>query len=236
MVNAMQVYGHRGAKGVAMENSLEGFRLAAKQGVNQFELDIRLSSDDQLMVVHDESLLRLANSPLLVSQSSANELSKTLLTDTSQGIPTLDQVLEACPNVIHWQFEIKTQISNPKFVPPLKAIIKKYNLENKVVVTSLNVDILTIFKLAMPSVPRGYVQEWPTPCGLNIAQELNCQFLILNKKLASKKRIKEAQSKGINVSVWTVNDVKDMERMKINGANSIISDFPQLALEKLNLV
>ena len=232
--HAMQIYGHRGAKGVAMENSLEGFTLAAEQGINQFELDIRLSADQQLMVVHDEKLKRLANSPLLVSQSSANKLSNTLLTGTNQGIPTLEQVVAACPNVIHWQFEIKTQIANPKFVRPIKAIIKKYNLENKVVVTSQHVGTLAIFKRLLPSVPRGYVQEWPLPSGIGIAQHLDCQFLILNKKLASKKRIKKAQNKGINVSVWTVNEVKDMIRMKRNGANSIISDFPQLAAQQLN--
>jgi len=229
----MQVYGHRGAKGVVMENSLEGFKLAAEQGVNQFELDIRLSSDHQLMVVHDENLMRLANSSLLVSQSSADALSNIQLTGTNQGIPTLEQVIESCPNVIHWQFEIKTQTSNPKFVRPIKAILKKYKLENKVVVTSQHVGTLAIFKRSLPNVPRGYVQEWPFPNGIKISQKLQCQYLILNKKLASKKRITNAQSKGLNVSVWTVNDVKDMEQIKRNGANSIISDFPQLALKKL---
>ena len=88
----MEIYGHRGAKGVAMENSLQGFQLAANQGIERFELDIRLSADNKLMVVHDENLKRLANTHIHVSRSSADVLSKTLLKDTNQGIPTLDKV------------------------------------------------------------------------------------------------------------------------------------------------
>ena len=105
----MHIYGHRGAKGVAMENSLAGFQLAASQGIDRFELDVRLSSDGQLMVVHDEKLNRLANSQLSVSRSTAQVLGSTILNGTLQGIPTLEQVVAACPNVVHWQFEITTR-------------------------------------------------------------------------------------------------------------------------------
>lgn len=231
----MQIYGHRGAKGVVMENSLEGFILATQQGVQHFELDIRLSADHQLMVVHDEKLLRLANSSLLVSQSSADELGNTFLIGTEQGIPTLDQVVAACPNVLHWQFEIKTQTTNPKFIRPIKRLIKKHQLQNKVVITSQHVGTLNVFKRLLPNLPRGYVQEWPFPSGIRVAQKLECEFLALNKSLASQSRIIKAQKKGLNVSVWTVNDPKDMDRMKRFGANSIISDYPQLAAQHLNL-
>ena len=83
----MKIYGHRGAKGVAMENSLQGFMLAANHGIDHFELDIRLSSDNQLVVVHDEKLQRLANSPLRVSRTNALTLAGTYLKGLKQGIP-----------------------------------------------------------------------------------------------------------------------------------------------------
>jgi glycerophosphoryl diester phosphodiesterase len=229
----MNIFGHRGAKGVAMENSLQGFLLAISQGINQFELDVRLSSDKQLMVVHDEKLLRLANSSLSVSKSTAQVLSQTLLNGTQEGIPTLEEVIAACPCVTHWQFEIKTLKSNADFVAPMKYLIDKYQLQDKVTITSKHIGTLEIFKHNLEHIKRGYVQEWPRPNGIKTAIKLNCHMLALNKNLAHRKYIKKAQAQGLHVSVWTVNLQKDIQRLHDLQVDSIISDVPQLAVETL---
>mgnify|MGYP002700115036 CR=1 FL=1 len=225
----MEIYGHRGAKGVAMENSLHGFVLAAEHGVDRFELDIRLSADDQLVVVHDEKLKRLANSSLRVSRTPAMTLANTFLIGLEQGIPTLEQVVSACPNIKYWQFEIKTEFTNTKFIQPLEKLITDYQLEHKVVITSKHTGTLKAFKHDLPHIPRGYVQEFIIPNGLRIAQKLKCSMLIINKTLARKSYISKAQRKGFHVSIWTVNDADEMSRLLKYGADSIISDFPQAA-------
>ena len=230
----MKIYGHRGAKGVAMENSLAGFQLAASQGIDRFELDVRLSSDGQLMVVHDEKLKRLANSQLSVSKSSAQILSSTILNGTQQGIPTLEQVVAACPNVVHWQFEIKTLSTNSGFLQPIAQLIEHFQLQDKVVITSKHVGILKAFKRSMPHIERGYVQEWPLPNGIRTAIALQCTHLCLNKSLARLNYVKKAQNKGLKVSVWTVNDADDMCRLYQYKVDSIISDYPQAAREVLS--
>lgn len=225
----MEIYGHRGAKGVAMENSLAGFQLAASQGIDRFELDVRLSSDGQLMVVHDEKLKRLADSHLSVSKSTAHVLGNTILNGTQQGIPTLEQVVSACPNVTHWQFEIKTHTANIGFLQPMAHLIEHFNLQNKVVITSKHIGILRAFKRSLPHIERGYVQEWPLPNGLKAALSLECTHLCLNKSLARLSYVKKAQKKGLKVSVWTVNDADDMKRLYYYNVDSIISDYPQAA-------
>lgn len=227
----MHIYGHRGAKGVAMENSLAGFQLAASQGIDRFELDVRLSSDGQLMVVHDEKLTRLANSQLSVSRSTAQVLGSTILNGTQQGIPTLEQVVAACPNVVHWQFEIKTLSTNPGFLQPMAQLIERFGLQDKVVITSKHIGILRAFKRTIPRIERGYVQEWPLPNGLRTALALECTHLCLNKSLARLSYVQKAQRKGLKVSVWTVNDADDMCRLLKYKVDSIISDFPQAARE-----
>ena len=227
----MHIYGHRGAKGVAMENSLAGFQLAASQGIDRFELDVRLSSDGQLMVVHDEKLKRLANSQLSVSRSTAQVLGSTMLNGTQQGIPTLEQVVAACPNVVHWQFEIKTLSTNPGFLQPMAQLIERFGLQDKVVITSKHIGILRAFKRTIPHIERGYVQEWPLPNGLRTALALECTHLCLNKSLARLSYVQKAQRKGLKVSVWTVNDADDMCRLLKYKVDSIISDFPQAARE-----
>ena len=227
----MEIYGHRGAKGVAMENSLQGFQLAASQGIDRFELDLRLSADNQLMVVHDENLERLASTSIRVSRSNAATLEKTCLKGIDQGIPTLEQVINACPHVAHWQFEIKTHSTNTMFVKQISKIIDQYKLNGKVAVTSKHVGILNAFKHAHPEIDRGYVQEWPLPHGIRTALKLKCKFLCLNKSLVRNSYVKKAQKKGLHVSVWTVNDGDDMKRFYRYGVDSIISDYPQAARE-----
>ncbi len=229
----MDIYGHRGAKGVAMENSLQGFLLAVSQGISKFELDVRLSSDNQLMVVHDEKLLRLTNSSLLVSKSTAQVLSQTLLEGTQEGIPTLEQIVIACPSVTHWQFEIKTLNTNANFVAPMKQLIEKYQLQDKVTITSKHIGTLEIFKHKLAHIKRGYVQEWSRPNGIKTAIKLNCHMLALNKNLAHRKHIKKAQEQGLHVSVWTVNLQEDMQRLALLQVDSIISDTPKLAMDVL---
>jgi glycerophosphoryl diester phosphodiesterase len=229
----MKIYGHRGAKGVAMENSLAGFQLAANHGIDRFELDVRLSGDGQLMVVHDEKLKRLAGSQLRVSKSTAHVLGSTLLKGTKQGIPTLEQVVVACPNVVHWQFEIKTLTTNPGFLQPMAQLIEHYSLQDKVVITSKHIGILRAFKRSLPHIERGYVQEWPLPNGLRTALALECTHLCLNKSLARSSYVQKAQGKGLKVSVWTVNDADDMSRLYRSNVDSIISDYPQAAREVL---
>jgi glycerophosphoryl diester phosphodiesterase len=226
----MQVYGHRGAKGVFMDNSLQGFISAVEQGVEYFELDVRLSSDNQLIVVHDEILTRLANSPLLVSKTPASVLKATLLKGTTEGIPTLEDIINACPHIKHWQLEIKTHSTNTLFVQPMAELIEQYDLQDKVTITSLHRGILKEFKHALPHIPRGYVQESLLPNGIKAARKLGCSMLVLNKNLGKKDYINKAQKKGLHVSMWTVNDMDLIEKFKNYGVNSLISDFPKMAL------
>ncbi|MEY8203885.1 MAG: glycerophosphodiester phosphodiesterase [Bermanella sp.] len=229
----MNIFGHRGAKGLVMENSLHGFLFAVNQGIDRFELDVRLSGDNQLMVVHDEKLQRLANSPLNVSKSRACVLSKIRLKGTQQGIPTLEQVVAACPSVVHWQFEIKTQFSNPKFIRPMQRLLDKYQLHDRATITSLHMDTLKTFSRVLPHLKLGYVQAHPWQAGISIATKLHCHMLVLNKKIAHKEYIEKAQRRGLHVSVWTVNLTAEMLRLYDYQADSIISDFPNQAKDVL---
>jgi glycerophosphoryl diester phosphodiesterase len=159
-----------------------------------------------------------------------------MLKGTQQGIPTLEQVVAACPNVVHWQFEIKTLTTNPGFLQPMAQLIERFGLQDKVVITSKHIGILRAFKRSIPHIERGYVQEWPLPNGLRTALALECTHLCLNKSLARLSYVQKAQRKGLKVSVWTVNDADDMCRLFNYKVDSIISDFPQAAREVINSI
>lgn len=230
----MEIYGHRGAKGMAMENSLNGFRQTAAQGITRFELDVQLSKDKKLIVFHDDRLTRLVGTKHKVKHLNADRLTQSVLKGTDQRIPLLKDVVEACPNVEHWQFEIKTNQTNPHFIRPMAKLIKDLKLEDKVTITSKHRGILAAFKRVLPNIPRGYVQEWAFPNGIRTAKDLGCTYLCLSKNLAKRSYIKKAQERGLHVSVWTVNNPDDMKRLHRRGADSIISDYPLVAQGIIN--
>lgn len=217
-----------------MENSLNGFRHAAEQGINRFELDVQLSRDNKLVVFHDTRLTRLVGTKFKVRELTAEQLTQSVLKGTDQKIPLLEDVVNACPDVIHWQFEIKTSRTNPHFIRPMARLIKNLNLQDKVTITSKHTGMLAAFKRILPDIPRGYVQEHGLPNGIRTAKKLKCTYLCLNKNLAKRSYIKKAQERGLHVSIWTVNDPDDMKRLLRRGANSIITDYPKTAMDILS--
>lgn len=232
----MEIYGHRGAKGITMENSLIGFRQAAMQGIERFELDVQLSKDNKMVVFHDDSLTRLVGTRYKVAQLDAEKLTQSILKGTDQKIPLLKDVVQACPNVVHWQFEIKTNKTNPHFLRPMAKLIKELGLQDKVTITSKHRGMLAAFKRVLPDIPRGYVQEWAVPNGIRTAKKLKCTYLCLSKNLAKRSYIKKAQERGLHVSIWTVNNPDDMKRLYRRGADSIITDYPQTAKDILAVI
>ena len=108
-----QIYGHRGAKGEAPENTLVSFQKCLEHGVRRCELDLHLSRDGELMVIHDPTLKRTTGQRGKVVEHDAGEL---LRYDARQGgpgwpqpcrIPKLAELFEKCP-FEHWQLEVKS--------------------------------------------------------------------------------------------------------------------------------
>ena len=108
------IYGHRGARAEAPENTLPSFQKALDAGVTRVELDLHLSADQQLMVIHDPTLKRTTGLRGKVAQHTAAELTRM---DARLGlpgwptpcpIPTLEQLLQACPQIEHYQLEVKS--------------------------------------------------------------------------------------------------------------------------------
>ena len=108
------IYGHRGARAEAPENTLPSFRKALEAGVTRVELDLHLSADQQLVVIHDPTLKRTTGLRGKVAQHTAAELSRIDARfglpgwKTPCAIPTLAQLLQQCPEIEHYQLEVKS--------------------------------------------------------------------------------------------------------------------------------
>ncbi|MGB3598653.1 MAG: glycerophosphodiester phosphodiesterase family protein, partial [Pseudomonas neustonica] len=108
------IYGHRGARGEAPENTLPSFQKALDTGVTRVELDLHLSADQQLMVIHDPTLKRTTGRRGKVAQHNAADLMQMDARRAIPGwaescpIPSLDQLFSRFPQMQHYQLEVKS--------------------------------------------------------------------------------------------------------------------------------
>ena len=234
----MKIYGHRGAKGEAPENTLEGFIHACKQGIRRFELDVQLTSDGQLVVIHDSTLDRTTGLSAKVKDTTFDKIS-TL--DARQNtapwsvichVPTLEQVVSSCKAVEHWQFEVKSDTKTRLNILAnrLAEFIQANKLNDRCAVTSSNTWFLKEFKRRDHSINTGFVAEYRFPNPINTAKKLGCSYLCLNYTLCTEAIVKDAKKLDMHISCWTVNSIHEMGILREKGVDSIISDFPTSAL------
>lgn len=234
------IYGHRGAKGIAPENTLASFQACLNAGVTRCELDLRLSRDDQAVVIHDADLKRLAGHKERVKDQSAAELASYDIRHVGPSwpqpcrVPTLAEVFAACP-FEHWQLEIKS-LSRRRAVTLIQNIARlceQHGLSDKVVLTSSSHTVLRAAMQQAPQLKRGLVAEYAWLDPVKTAQRFQCSLLAMNWSLCIEKRIREAQAAGLHVSAWTVNDPALMRQLAHCGIDSLITDFPDLAIATL---
>ena len=234
------IYGHRGARGEAPENTLASFQRCLEHGVTRCELDLHLSADGELMVIHDPTLKRTTGLRGKVAAHPASELER--LDARSAGpawpqpcpIPRLRTLFEHCP-FEHWQLEVKSA-STVRAMRTVEAIVeltREFGLSHRVTVTSSSRSVLRALQQLAPHLARGLVAEYDWLDPLKVAQRYQCILLALNWTLCSPERLRKAQQLGLHVSVWTVNEPALMRRLADLGVDSLITDFPGLATATL---
>ncbi|MDX1456184.1 MAG: glycerophosphodiester phosphodiesterase [Marinobacter sp.] len=230
----MIIYGHRGAKGEAPENTLAGFEHAYRHGIRRFEFDLVLAGDGHPVVIHDLTLERTTGKPGKVSEHTVDELSRmdarhsVAKWSTATGIPSLEGVLAAIPDFDHLQLEVKSDKRNRLNVLAnrLTELIQRHDLYQRVVVTSADTWFLQEIHRRDRRVQIGVVVDRRFPKPTTVAKRLSCSFLILNWKLCSQALVAEAHRHDLHVSTWTVNRIHDMLELESQGVDSIITDFP----------
>tara|TARA_R110000822_G_scaffold159476_17_gene299350 strand:- start:446 stop:1207 length:762 start_codon:yes stop_codon:yes gene_type:complete len=236
--DSMLVYGHRGAGGEAPENTIAGCKHAIARGVQYLELDMRLSKDDQLVMLHDDTVNRTTDQQGKVSTYTVAELKKMDARRSGTpwpnkrdtGIVTLDAMLKATPEIKGYQLEVKTG-STAQMNRVAELLAEKFPTESsveRIVITSSSLTLLQQLMTIAPHIPRGFISMNLNP--FPVLDRFNCSLLALSWSVCNLINVGHARRKGLHVSVWTVNDasvIKNLNRLKID---SVITDYPSMAL------
>ncbi|MFV1872280.1 MAG: glycerophosphodiester phosphodiesterase [Oleiphilus sp.] len=230
----IKIVGHRGARNEAPENTVESFQHATNNGCLDFELDIQLSSDKELLVYHDKSLKRTSGINKKLSALPYSYLKEIDARDNTPGWPepcriaNLETVVDAIPNTQSWQFEVKTDRRTTLSIlaDKLITLIKEKALLERCHVTSGNKWFLSLIKKKEPKIKTGFVCEFLYQRPISTCLNTGSDLLVLNHKLASRSLVEKAHKKDLNISCWTVNDLARVDYLLDLGVNNIITDIP----------
>ncbi|NLA27628.1 MAG: glycerophosphodiester phosphodiesterase [Firmicutes bacterium] len=233
--------GHRGAREAAPENTISSFQTAEAMGAHGIELDVMLSKDDRLIVIHDYDLDATTDGKGPVKEYTLAEIKKLDAGSwfdesfTGERIPILEEVIEALHPATLINIELKTESPATDGLENMVVeVIQKYDLYNRVVVSSFNPIALLRVKIADKKIPVGLLYAPDLPRYLSegwFIAILRPEALHPELKMVDEDYMEWARKKGYRVNVWTVNEAADLKRMLDLEVDGIITDRPDLLLE-----
>lgn len=235
-----KIFAHRGSAGTHPENTLAAFQEAIRVGADGIEIDIQLTKDHELVVIHDHTLDRTTNGTGEVQSYTLAELkkfdagSKFSPEFKEEKIPSFLEVLELIKGTnVELNVEIKNRAKHETGVEK-KVVedLEKAGLTNKIIISSFNHQTLKKVKELRPDLECAilYMKKMDTPW--NYASQFGATALHTYEKETEIDMIHEAQEKGFPVRVFTVNDEEGMEKLIRAHVSAIITDYPEIALRK----
>ena len=231
------ILGHRGASGYAPENTLEAFRLAMEQGADGFELDVHLSSDGELIIMHDETVDRTTNGSGLIQSFTLKELKEL---DASNGmpqhkgakIPTLGELYDLIQDTRHVvNVEIKTdQIVYPGIAEKVLKLEQEKGMEGRILYSSFNHYTLMELRQIKPDVQYGILYSDGLYEPWKYAKSIGAQYIHPHwRTLLYPGMIEGSLAAGIGINPWTVND-EEIMALCIRHGIGVITNYPDKAL------
>lgn len=252
-----RVFGHRGAAGLAPENTLPSFVLAAALGASYLELDVHSTRDGAVVVLHDPTLERTTNGSGAVADTTLDALQRldAGYQFTHDGrhfpyrghgiqIPTLAAVLRACP--AH-RLNIEIKQATPPIVDAVLDILRACDAMDRCLLAAEHDEIMQAIRVAVgdrvvTSMSTGDVVDfmnrysegrWEGYAPAGRALQIPVSFAGLD--LITAATVAAAHHVGLEMHAWTINDPAEMKRLIDFGVDGIISDLPGLALSVLRV-
>ena len=240
----MLIFGHRGAAGEAPENTLTGFAHAVRIGVRAFELDVRLSADHQLVVLHDESPARVGGVGQRVRELTVRQLQgiDTRLLHPAwpepAPIPTLYEVFTHFPDLDAYQLEIKAAPPQDLLIiaSELVTLINEFELQARVQISSFEADALEIMGQIAPDLPRALIGKFDSPWWIDQALALGCDGVCIPHTTGTDEVVDLAHERGFAITGWPGNGPTAISQLLDWDVDHITSDYPKEALTFLSVL
>jgi glycerophosphoryl diester phosphodiesterase len=233
-VSLTKVFAHRGFSGAAPENTLSAFEKAVEAKADGVELDVHLSRDGHVIVMHDETVDRTTDGTGWIKDMTLAKL-KQLDNGSwfhpsfqNEPVPTLGEVLERLEGVpVEINIELKNGIIRyPGLEQKVIAEVERFHVQGRVILSSFRHESLLAVKQARPGMQTGALYA----CGMVdpwvYAKYLGVDAVHPHHLAVTTGMIDGCHRHGIRVRPYTVNEEKEMKRLMDAGADAVITNYP----------
>jgi len=238
------IFGHRGAREAAPENTLAAFRRAAGMGADGVELDVQLSADGVPVVIHDFTVDRTTDGQGLVSLLTWAQLRELDAGGwfgpafAGERIPALEEVLvvgaiHESPLLVNVELKARG-LRDGRLEEAVAQVLRESNLADRVLVSSFNPWSLRRLGQQMPEVSLALLTAPDQPLPLRggwLRRFCRADTLHPHHSMITSPFMKKVRRQGLWVNTWTVNDVETMQRLWRWGVGMMASDTPDRLVE-----
>ena len=227
---------HRGVSGEAPENTIPALEKAIEYMADYAEIDVQLTADGAVILMHDSSLRRTTGYKKDVKNTTLAEIQSldagSWFSEAYKGtkVPLLSEALELCKGEINLNIEIKTGKNDNGLTQKVLDLIEEFEFANQCIISSTDYEALKQVKERYPEIKTGYIM------GLAYGDFFDreyADFFSIKSSFITEPLVKRAHSFGKEIHAWTVNSEGELERMKQLEVDNIITDQPVRAREVL---
>jgi glycerophosphoryl diester phosphodiesterase len=246
-----RLFGHRGASGTMPENTLAAFSEALAAGADRLEMDVHLTADEEVIVLHDPDLDRTTDGhgpAARLRLSEIRELDAGFQFESAPGnhpfrgrkmrIPTFAEVLTHFSNV---PINVELKVDDPALVEATHRLLERHKAEARVLLTAESQVLMERIRLVMPNVLTGMCASevlafWGN--GGNPGYHapgfaLQVPVIYAGIPIVTQRFVDAAHEANLEVHAWVINEEDEMRRLVDMGVDGIMTDFPRLAAKVL---
>ena len=240
------IFAHRGSSASAPENTMAAFELALQNGADAIELDVKLTADGHVVIIHDQTLDRTTGKPGNVRECSLAEIqlldagSHFDISFKGERIPTLSELFEKIGDRTKYNIELTNYASPTDSLPEkVAALVKRYALSEQILFSSFNPLALIRVRRKLPQNPIGLLAlpgkggRWARS---RLGYLLAYQALHIAKDDVTLKILTSTHRRNDRLHVYTVNDGNEMTSLFNMGIDGIFTDDPMLARHVLTTI
>lgn len=212
----MLIIGHRGAKGLAAENTLEGLKTAADHKVDAIEFDVRVTNDGVPVLAHDRT----------VGRTKIDRTDFKHLKQLRPNLTTLDEAMRLLKNRLPVIIEVKPGTDVGPVAEVLKDQLRNGWQPADIRIASFDLAVLERAKQLLPEHTLVVNESWSGLRATRRAHRLGTPFISMNQKWLWSGFIKSMAKQGFKLSAYTLNDPGKAKRWVAAGLHAVITDYP----------
>ncbi|GHE03025.1 glycerophosphodiester phosphodiesterase [Streptomyces alanosinicus] len=213
--------GHRGVMGVAPENTLRSFVAAQEAGLDAIELDLQLSKDGALVVMHDAEVDRTTDGTGAIADKTLAEL-RSLDAGHGARVPVFEEVLDAV------RLPVQAGITDVAVARALAAVMHERDLVGRVEVSSFHDEAITEITRLVPGVRTALIADRYGPEVAERAAAVGATTVCLDIRRITLEVVEQARAAGLRIIAWVVNTHDHLRLVRALELDGATTDFPEI--------